>query len=390
MGMEDGSNYFDSGGGDVSGGSYDLGGDFVYGYGQGGGDFVIDPGFGLPDNVSPEGDAIAWGFDTTSWPTLDQGGDIGPIADQALMIDPFTGLIDAGNGFGYDPVADQFYDIGGSQGDFSGDPVWRGIYDDWRAFGVDDTTAAQLANEDYQALRESQGVINISTSEQNAPPVLPDSSYYPLPYVPFTYNPWETPPYVPTFPEGPIPPPPGLPPSPASGQPNLPPACAPGTYHPYPIGHPQQNICVPFPAPQTSAPKPPTGTSSTPSKPPAQQQKPTACPTGYARDPVTQQCRPIPGATSCPSGQYYSQRLRRCAPIPRCNPGFIFDPVIEGCVRIGTQTNTLPAPVGGLGQSIEDLFKNTPPWLWAALLAALLLMSGGDERRMTIQHRRAT
>ena len=385
MGMEDGSNYFDSGGGgDVGGGSYDLGGDFVYGYGQGGGDFVIDPGFGLPDNVSPEGDAIAWGFDTTSWPTLDQGGDLGPVADQALMIDPFTGFIDSGGGYFYDPVADTFYDFGNGA-----DDQWRGIYDDWRAFGVDPDTAAQLADQDYQALRESEGsiVISQSASELPSPPDLPEGPFYPLPYT--NYNPWETPPYVPQFPEGPIPPPP-LPLSPASGQPNLPPACAPGTYHPYPIGHPQQNICVPFPAPQTGAPKPPTGTSSTPSKPPAQQQKPPACPTGYARDPVTQQCRPIPGATSCPSGQYYSQRLRRCAPIPRCNPGFIFDPVIEGCVRIGTQTNTLPAPGGGIGQSIEDLFKNTPPWLWAALLAALVLMSGGDEKRMTIQHRRAT
>lgn len=384
MGMEDGSNYFDSGGsGDVGGGSYDLGGDFIYGYGQGGGDFVLDPGFGLPDNISPEGDAIAWGFDTTSWPTLDQGGDFGPVADQALMIDPYTGFIDTGSGYLYDPVADQFYDLSADQGD-----EWRGIYDDWRAFGVDPETAAQLADQDYQALRESQGVISISQSAQELPnlPDLPQGQFFPLPYT--GYDPWQSPPYVPTFEDTSIPPPPGLPPSPASSQPNLPPACAPGTYHPYPIGHPQQNICVPFPAAQTQAPKPPTGGSSQPApKPPTQQPKPPACPTGYTRDPATGQCRPTAQSQQCAPGQYYSQRLRKCMKPPTCASGFVFDPVLEGCVRVGTQTNTLPAPGGGL----SDLFANTPPWLWAALLASLVLLSSGngDNRQVSFRRRAA-
>ena len=401
MGMEDGSNYFEGGGSGDSGGYGDIGLDeFTYGYGVGGGDFVLDPGFGLPDNVSPDGNAIAWGFDTTSWPTLDQGGgfggddfnygygvgtegDLSPIADQALMIDPYTGFIDTGSGYLYDPVADQFYDLAAGQGD-----EWRGIYDDWRAFGVDPETAAQLADQDYQALRESQGVISISQSATELPnlPDLPEGQYFPLPYT--GYDPWQSPPYVPTFQDTTIPPPPPLPPSPASGQPGLPPACAAGTYHPYPIGHPQQNICVPFPAAQTQAPKPPTGTSSQPApkpapKPPAQQ----PCPTGYTRDPATGQCKPIGQSQQCAPGQYYSQRLRRCATPPKCAAGFIFDPVLEGCVRIGTQTNTLPAPSGG---GLSDLFANTPPWLWAALLAGLVLLSSGDDNnRVSFQRRRA-
>lgn len=415
MGMEDGSNYFDSGGSGDGGGSYDLGGDFVYGYGQGGGDFVIDPGFGLPDNVSPEGDAIAWGFDTTSWPTLDQGfggdfnygygvgteSDLGPVADQALMIDPYTGLIDVGGGYGYDPVADQFYDIGQDQG-FGTSQEWQQIYDDWRAFGVDPDTAAQLADTDYQALRESQGVISISqsASELPKPPDLPDYAYYPLPY---NYNPWESPPYIPNFDQGPIPPPP-LPPSPASAQPNLPPACAAGTYHPYPIGHPQQNICVPFPAATTNAPKPPTGTATgqPSSKPPATKPptQPQACPPGYTRDVKTGQCKPPaqPNGQPCPPGQYYSMRVRRCVPIPKCATGFIFDPVIEACVRLSA--NVSPLPVGGgtgggfgdIGDSISELLKNTPWWLWGVVLAAIALSgnSGEQRKRVTVQHRRAT
>lgn len=383
MGMEQGGYHLDEG----DQGSYDYGGggDFNIGMGAGGDSLAID--------YASEYGGVDWGFDTTSWPTLDEGagGDfnigmgwgegVDPIADQAFGIDPFTGFYDTGSGYLYDPVADQFYDLSAGQGD-----EWRQIYDDWRAFGVDSETAAQLADQDYSALRESQGgVISISQSATALPnlPDLPLGEFFPLPYTGF--NPWESPPYVPTFPDLPIPPPPGLPPSPATVQPNLPPACAPGTYHPYPIGHSQQNICVPFPDAQTQAPKPPTGTSSQPSKPPTPQApKPPACPTGYTRDAVTGQCKPIAQSQQCAPGQYYSQRLRKCTKPPTCAPGFVFDPVIEGCVRVGTQANTLPAPGGGL----SDLFANTPPWLWAGLLAALFLLSSGDNNNRQVSFRR--
>ena len=406
MGMEDGSNYVESGGGgDVGGGGYgDIGiGDFNYGggYGAGGESFVLDPGFGV-GNESTGGDQapIDWGFDTTQWPTLDQGAS-GPVAD-SMNFDQF-GYVDLGNGYVYDPVADQVLDTGlqqyGTGYDTADSDYWRTSFENWQAFGVDTATAAQFADQDLQSYKESQGTIAISQSatELNAPPNLPDiGQYFSLPYV-NNYNPWESPPYVPTFPEGPAPLPPSLPtqpipltapppvltapkpPSATSGAPpkapGLPPACPGGQYHPYPIGHPSQNICVPFPPAQgggSSGGQKAGGGSSGggTSKPPTQQQQPTRC----------------------APGQYYSTRARRCAVVPKCPTGFVFDPVLETCVRAGTQSR-LPVGEGepNIGDSLGELFKNTPWWLWGAL-AALLLLGGNNEqrKRVTVQHRRAT
>lgn len=364
MGVEQGGDYFDGdfeGGGDYG----DIGlEDFNYGYGAGGESFVVDPGFGLPpDNVSPDGSAIAW-------------GDIG-----------------AGDDFNYGYGADS----GSSGGD-----LFNAYLDYYIELGYSPLDAVDLAAQQAEA-----GSILTPTYEQGLSPTLPNTSL-PDYSLPTYYNYWESPPYVPTFPDLPAPTRP-LPESPASSQPNLPPACGAGTYHPYPIGHPQQNICVPFPEATTNAPKPPTATAtgSTSSKPPAQQKPPQQqqCPQGYYRA-SNGQCLPIPRCTTpgtvfdvrsgrcvpsgqssapgCPPGEWFNPQTRRCEVAPLCTtPGTVFDVHTGMCVPPDQLTS---------GEDIFGGLKNIPWWVWLAA-AGLFLLGRDDEgggRTTTVRYRRAT
>jgi len=406
MGVEQGGDYFDSGGGggDSYGGGYDLGGDFVYGYGAGGGDFVLDPGFMLPDNVSEGGDAIAWGFDTTSWPTLDDigagadfnygygagtGGDLGPVADSVN----WGNLgIDVGGGYIYDPVADQFIDTGLEQ-PTGGSDLYGAYLDYYMNQGYDFYEASAMASQEA-----AQGSILTPTLEQGAPPVLPDLPvYYPLPYVD-NWDPYQTPPYIPTFPDLPPPPPPAQPATQKLGPCNtvngLPGYCAAGTYHP--ANDPCS--CVPFPAATTNAPKPPTGTSSapppapkpsTPPKPPTQ----PSCPPGQARNPATGQCQTPMPTPRCPTGYTYNPTYQRCLAASgqtACPTGYVWDARISRCVAQLGMPNLLPGPGDfiqpGLDSTLGDL-ANLPWWLWAALGGLLLLNTGGS-KTTTVRYRR--
>lgn len=365
--------------------SEDYGGDYYDYYGGGGsGDY----GGGLSPDTP-----IDWGFDTTSWPTLDQGG--GTTSD-SINWESF-GYSDLGDGYIYDPSTGNVLDTGLQQG---GTDLVGAFFDYYSSQGYDDQTALQLAVQDA-----TPSIVQETTSTQALPPDLPDITgpYFPLPYVEQNY--WQSPPYVPNFPEGPAPSPP-LGPSPASSQPNLPPACPGGQYHPYPIGHPQQNICVPFPAATTNAPKPPSQQAPAPApKPPSQQQQQQACPQGYYRDVATGQCKPIPRCTT--PGTVYDQRSGRCVPsgqasAPGCPPGEWFNPqtqrceIVPACATPGTVfdvTRGMCVPPDQL-TSGEDIFgglKNIPWWLWAAA-GALLLLGQNDEggRKTTVYHRRAS
>ncbi len=332
MGMEDGTNYFDSGGG--GDGDIGVGSDFTYGYGaDSGGEFVLDPGFGLdlPDNLSSSGDVIAW-------------GDIGAGGD-------FTYGYGTEGGLPPD-YAPGFEPSGGSD-------LFGAFFDYYSAQGYDDYTAMQMAAQDASA-----GSILTETTEQGP---LPIASLPTIPLQSF-YDYWQSPPYVPTFGDGeyfPLPPPPS-----DVTQPNLPPYCPAGQYHPYPIGHPQQNLCVAFPAATTNAPKPPTSTSGAPSsapKPPAQQPKP----------PTQQQC---------PQG-YYRVANGQCLPIPRCvAPGTVFDQARGICVPKSQA-------VSPLSSEVSDLFanlKNIPWWVWLTLGGAFLLSrDDGGGKKTTVTYRRA-
>ncbi len=384
MGVEQGD-YIEYGGG--SGDSYggmDYGGELYVADIGGGGGGGYDIGVDYADFYGgAETTPIDYGFDTTSWPTLDQGGG-GPVADQAWMIDQSSGYLDMGDGYLYDPSTGGVLDTGLYQGSGGSDLVGA-FFDYYSGQGYDDYTALQLAVQDAAG-----GSILTETSEQGPLPDLPEGQFFPLPYVDY----WQSPFYTPTFPDLPAPPPPStpLPLSPASSQPNLPPACAAGTYHPYPIGHPQQNVCVPFPGPQSQAPKPPSATSGTTgstSKPPAPQQKPPVqqqCPQGYYRDPATGQCKPIPQGQpqQCPSG-YYRASNGQCFPIPRCTtPGTVFDQATGLCVPRGQAIAPLPEGIEGL----FDELKNLPWWLWLALAGLLLLSKDDDGKKTTVAYRR--
>ena len=382
MGVEQGGDYFtdygDPGsydyGGSVAmesngggGGSYDFGdADFYYGYGT---DQPV-----LPDNVSPSGEAIAW-------------GDIGAGGD-------FT------YGYGTDYGASLPPDYAPSGSDLFG-----AFFDYYSAQGYDDYTAMQMAATDAAG-----GSILTETYEPGITqlPNLPEQ-YFALPPPPYDYLP-----YTPDFEQYyPLPPPP-LPPSPATQQPNLPPYCPAGQYHPYPIGHPQQNLCVAFPQATTQAPKPPSATSGAPTpapkppaakppaaKPPTQQ----ACPQGYYRDTATGQCKPIPRCTTpgtvfdsrtgrcvpsgqasapgCPPGEWFNPQTRRCEPTPACpTPGTVFDVNTAQCVLPNQLTS---------GEDIFGGLKDVPWWLWIAGLGVFLLLGGSEDRRTTtVRYRRAT
>lgn len=328
-----GGGYYD-GGGDIG-----AGGDFNYGYGTEG---------------SPVADQ-AWGLDTTSWPTFEEyygGGGLPP--DYAPGFGPETGFMDLGGGYVYDPSTGDVLDTGLWQGGFDGSrssDLYGAYLDYYMNQGLDFYEASALASEQAAA-----GSILTPTYEQ-AP--LPDvGPFYGLPYIP-NYDYWQSPPYIPTFPEEyfPLPPPP-LPPSPATQQPNLPPYCPQGQYHPYPIGHPQQNVCVPFPVATTPSPQPrpagqPSGGAPSAPRPPAQQQR---------RPPQQQRCT---------------------------TPGTVFDQATGRCVPRGQAISPLPIP-----SEAKDLLTNLkelPWWVWLAAGGLLLLSQSGEERKkVTVQHRRAS
>lgn len=387
MGVEQDGSYFEYGGGP---GDYGGGADFTLDMGGGGGgDFVIDPGFGTGDTGGP----IDWGFDTTSWPTLDQGGaggDAGPVAD-SINWDSF-GYMDLGNGYVYDPSTGGVLDTGLQQ-PTSGSDLLGAYFDYYSAQGYDDYTALQMASEQAQA-----GSILTPTLEKGAPPVLPDlPQYFPLPYVD-TWDPYQTPPYVPTFPEGPTPPPPA-PPTPAKLGPcntsnGLPGYCAAGTYHP--ANDPCS--CVPFPQATTNAPKPPTGSTGAPppaQKPPAPAPKPPAqsCPPGQTRNPSTGQCQTPVQAPRCPTGYTYNATYQRCvAPTGQtaCPTGYVWDARVSRCIAQPGMPNLLPGPGDltqpGLDSTLADL-GGLPWWVWAAL-AGFLLLNTGESRTTTVRYRR--
>jgi hypothetical protein len=347
------------------------------------------------DSLSPD-----YGFDTTNWPTsLDLGGNTG----QTIPVDQSSGLIDLGDGFGFDPNTGNVYDFGSQGANIGGYDPYLDYLNDFIAQGYDSFTAANLAQEATQGHFEQ--VIN----EQGAPtqlPQLPDLWPSVIPNIPFD-------PSInfpsPTFPNVPAPAPP-LPQSPATQQPNLPPACPSGQYHPYPIGDPRQNTCVPFPAQsQQQAPRPTgssggsSGGSSSNAKPPTMPAKPPtqqACQTGYYRA-SNGQCLQIPRCTSqgtvfdirsglcvpfaqaqqpaCPAGFWLNPATRLCEPIPTCPQGTAFDVNMGVCMPAG-QANQ---------QDIFGGLKNLPWWLWAGLAAVLLLSKDDDGRTTTVRYRRA-
>lgn len=400
MGVEQDGSYFEYGGGS---GDYGGGADFILDMGGGGaGDFTIDPGFGLDDSGGP----IDWGFDTTSWPTL---GDIGagadfnygygagtgePVAD-SINWDSF-GYMDMGNGYLYDPSTGGVLDTGLYQ-PTSGSDLYGAYLDYYMDQGYDFYEASAMASD-----QAAQGSVLTETLEKGAPPVLPDLPiYYPLPYVD-NWDPYQTPPYIPTFPDLPPPPPPAPPPAPAKLGPcnttnGLPGYCAAGTYHP--ANDPCS--CVPFPQATTNAPKPPTGTAPAPApapKPPAPAPKPPAqqsCPPGQQRNPATGQCQTPMPAPRCPTGYTYNPTYQRClAPTGQtaCPTGYVWDARISRCVAQPGMPNVLPGPGDfiqpGLDLTLGDL-ANLPWWLWAALAGVLFFSMSGDERKTTtVRYRR--
>jgi hypothetical protein len=352
----------------------------------GGGDFY-NGGNGV--EVLANGGGADWGFDTTSWPTLDEyyGGGGQPI-DYAPGFDPSTGLWDTGEGYLLDPMTGDFYGLpvpdsfGSGE---SGDNLWGQIYENWLGVGADPDTAAAYADADLQAIRESQGVISIPSTEAGMQPTqLPTlASYTPISY--FTpWIPFEAPFEDQIFFE--LPPPPEPPPTKTA--PKLPPYCPGGTYHPYPIGHPQQDVCVPFPP----APKPPAGTqpkspTQTPSpapKPTAQQPKPAqtqqGCPPGYCKHPQTGQW------IQTPYGYYCDPQTQICR--PRCTTqGTVYDQAKGQCVPVAQATSPLPgseAPGTELPDmppevsSAWDELKKMPLWVWAAAAGLLVFGMSGD------------
>lgn len=436
MGMEDGSQYF--GGGGSSGGGGDIGadmGDFNIGMGGGGDSFIIDY-----SQQTQDGAPIDWGFDTTSWPTLGDasggaGGDfnygygagesppIDPVADSFIGFDPNQGFFDMGGGYVYDAGSGQVLDTGLYQGPIdqsfgqgSGN-LFDSYLDYYLQLGYDPLDAAQLA-----ADQAAEGSIITETRERGLLPDLPEGPYFPLPYVvdPYTY----TPPYTPTFPEGPVPlppivnpiiplvtqPPPRIPMPPQNPYgavpmaPGLPPPCPGGQYHPFPIGHPEQNKCVPFPPPQVSTrPGPVPGASAGGgsrggSSGGSQQQQP--CPTGYTRDPITRQCKPQAQAQAqqCPTGYWMNPATRRCEPIPKCtSPGTVFDARSGQCVPYRQALNPLPGSEGPGTPPVEapeevqgalgDLL-GLPWWVWLAAGGLLLLSRDDDGKKTTVTYRR--
>jgi hypothetical protein len=340
-----------------------YGGDYYDGGGYGGDVFMeSDIGYG------GGGD---WSFDTTYWPTFDEyygsGGE--PID------------YDAGSG------SDLFYD-------------YFAYYTDL-GYSLDDATDLAMQAASELSLPDTT-YAPAPTPIEYAPyqPLWPieEPQYFPLPFLPYEQSaPIEEPQYFPL----PVPPPP-LPPSPASSQPNLPPACPSGQYHPYPIGHPQQNACVPFPVSSTPQPQPQPrssggassgGSTSAPKQPTQQQPKqPTQqqCPSGYYRDPVTGQCKPIPQGQpqQCPPG-YYRASNGQCLPIPRCTtPGTVFDAARGICVPQG-QAVAPVSPSGELGDLFGDL-KKLPWWVWLAAGGLLLLGKDDDGgKKTTVTYRRA-
>lgn len=319
----EGGGYYDGGGYDLAA---DLGGDFFYGYGADTGAEYGDSGY------SPGGNGpIDYASYEQQW---------------GLEAPPIDSIPDSA---------------------FGGNDLFGAYYDYYLDMGLDPVQAAGFAAEDAAG-----GSIQTFTDEA-AP--LPDLSFpfYGLPYVP-NYDYWQSPSYVPTFYELPVPPPPAqsLPTSPTTQQPNLPPACPGGQYHPYPIGHPQQNVCVPFPplpAPQPQRPSgQQSGGGSSAPKPPAQQQQP--------KPPQQQQC---------PTG-YYRASNGQCLPIPRCTtPGTVFDAARGICVPRSQAVSPLPSS----GEDILSSLKNLPWWFWAGL-GALFLLNRDDERTTTVRYRRAS
>src|SRR5262245_58460412 len=336
--------YYDGGGGDIG-----AGGDFNYGYGTEG---------GLPP-------------------------DYAPVADQAWMIDPSSGFMDLGGGYLYDPSTGGILDTGlwagFDQSQAGGDDLWRTSYENWLGVGLDEATAAQRADADVEAIRASQDVINISQSatELNAPPpTLPDVNfpYFPLPVGPYDY--WQSPPYVPSFPDLPAPQPPSPP---------LPGYCPRGTYHP--IGDPYS--CAPFPEATTNQQQQrPPGQQPAPSapRPPTQQQRPPqqqACPSGHDTA-ATGQRRPIP---RCVPPMVVDQRSGRCVPAaqaqaPGCPTGYVFDPATGQCV----QASQLPPSEAG---DLLSNLKNVPWWIWAAL-GGLFLLSRDESRTTTVRYKKSS
>lgn len=324
-----GGDYYDvyGGGGDYSGYSgYDLGGEYFsdpYLDIGAGGDFNYGYGFDAPGIISPGGDAIAWGG------------------------------TDFNYGYGFDQGLPPDYAPGFEPG---GSDLFGAFFDYYSGQGYDDYTAMQLAAEQSAA-----GSILTETYEAAPPPILPDiGEYFPLPYVsPYDY--WQSPPYIPNFPEGPAPPPPSSPR-------NLPPYCPAGQYHPYPIGHPQQNLCVAFPQATTQAPKPPSATSGAPPPAPKPQAKP-------------------PSQQQCPQG-YYKATNSQCLPISRCTtPGTVFDAARGICVPKGQAVSPLPIP-----SEAKDLLANLkelPWWVWLAA-GGLLLLSQGESKTTTVRYRRGS
>lgn len=390
MGYEQGDNtgYIMNGGG--GGGEYDAGYDAVT-YDFGGGDgFAVDYAdfYGgndlAPGTISPGGEAIAWGGDDFNY---DYGAG-GPI-DYAPGFEPIPYAP-------YEPIPLEpptFEPF--PQSSFSEDLYFENL-DYYLGQRYDDFTADQLAQQ--AATAGIPPPIEIGSEPMllaPSTPVLPEIAWpYSTPLIPFNYGLWQTPPYVPTFPEPPAPPPPVTP----TTTPKLPGYCPQGQYHPYPIGHPQQDVCVPFPAPTPTQQQQQRAPSQQPAQAPAQaprpsqqqrqqqQQQQQPCPTGYKRDPWTQRCVPI-----TPQRQQ-QQPTTRCA-----TPGTVFDQATGRCVPVAQARRPLPgseAPGTELPEGVGDLFselKNLPWWLWLALAGLLLFGSQGEERkRVTVQHRRAS
>ena len=328
------------------------------------GDYITDGGGGGGDYAAPDYGGADLGVDYASY--------YAPVADQAAPAD--TGQ------YAYDPSTGGVVDTGLQQTDLFG-----AFFDYYSAQGYDDSTAMQLAAADAAG----GAIVSETTSAPAPPPNLPDvGQFFPLPYV-SPYSPYETPPYIPTFPGGePPPPPPGLPPSPATGQPGLPPYCPAGQYHPYPIGDPRQNICAPFPQATTQGAKPPAGAPApAPApKPPTQAKPPTLppCPPGYYRAP-NGACLPIPRCTT--PGTVYDTNSGQCRPVAQvsapvaCAAPMVFDSTQGACV--------MPAQAAPAGDIFSGL-KSIPLWVWLAAAGLLLLNQGSGDRTTTVRYRRAT
>ena len=336
-----------------------MGSDFYtddYAYGSGGGYY-------------DGGGSIDYGFDTTSWPTFDEYyGSGGLPPDYAPGFDPSSGLVDLGGGYGYDPSTGGILDTGLWQGfdgsQVTGDDLWRTEYEGWIAFGLDPASAASQADQALEEARASAGAINISqsASELTKSPELPDiGQYFPLPFV-STYKPWQSPPYIPTFPNLPAPQPP---------VPRLPGYCPQGTYHP--IDDPYS--CVPFPQATTNqqqqqqqqrpGQQSSSGSEAQASRPQQQQQQQQQqpCPTGYCKHPQTGRCIPIPqGYARHPQTQVCTPQTAQASPLP------------------------IPSEAGDLWANLKGL----PWWVWLAVGGLFLLSRDDDGRTTTVRYRRAS